>query len=391
MEIKQLSLAERWQMDMEGMKKGMHVPVKSQQCFDCLHQIKGNARNCRKYTTEKKPGYVCFPEKECPYFEASRKLLLKAENKEQEKLLGGLLGLITADALGVPAEFCEREERKKDPVCEMRGYGTYHMHFGTWSDDSSLMLCLVECINRGFSTKLLAELILKYAYEGYMTPYGEVFDIGTATRKAAERIYAGAKPADCGGRTEYDNGNGSLMRILPMAWYTRYKPVSEKIRLIEEVSSVTHAHPCSLFACIFYIEMVQQLLNGETPVSAYAHAIAFVKNHLDDTYAPELDRYRRLLDGKIMLCGEEDIRSTGFVLDSLEASVWAFLTTEHYKDAVLKCINLGGDTDTIAAICGGLAGVYYGMEDIPVNWRDMLANKPLIEQVLKQSLTSLLS
>lgn len=295
---------------------------------------------------------------------------LKTDN--EKRFYGGLLGLITADALGVPVEFSSRSQREKDPVTGMRAYGCYNQPLGAWSDDSSLMLCLVEAINNDYSLNRVAENMIKYAESGYMTPEGTMFDIGIACSSAISKMAMGIDPVKCGGTDEKDNGNGSLMRILPMAFYLMDMPCENFIAAIEDVSSLTHGHARSKFACIFYCRMVCSLYKGCSPDKAYKDAIAFVKENLTGEYIKEFACYERVLSGSIEKSDISTIKSTGYVLDSLEAALFCFLTTSSYKEAVLKAVNLGGDTDTIAAICGGLAGTYYGTDGLPSDWVESL-------------------
>ena len=192
----------------------------------------------------------------------------------------------------------------------------------------------------------------------------------------------GINPVECGGKTEQDNGNGSLMRVLPLAYYVKIMLPIKRIEIVEEVSSLTHSHKRSKFACIFYIEFVMNLLHGNKKDDAYKKTIEFVKKYCIESYSQEIDNYRRILDGTIVTCDEEQIHSSGYVIDTLEAAVWSFLKTDSYNEAVLKVINLGGDTDTIAAIVGGMAGTYYGLQAIPDNWVQNLARKEEIYEML---------
>ena len=186
-----------------------------------------------------------------------------AGNIWENMMYHGLFGFCVGDAVGVPVEFSDREQRKKDPVREMRAYGTHYQPAGTWSDDTSLMLCLIDAFNRGYSIRKAADNFVDFYKNGAFTPHGEVFDIGNSTRDAIERMIRGENPVKCGGTLDRDNGNGSLMRILPLAFYGLQMKAAELIPLIEEVSSLTHGHPRSRFACIFYVRFVIQLLTGD--------------------------------------------------------------------------------------------------------------------------------
>ena len=137
----------------------------------------------------------------------------------EEKVLGGILGFVVADALGVPVEFEDREYLRLYPVTNMRGYGSYDVPAGSWSDDSSMTLCALESLTHGLDYDDMMSRFLRWADEGYMTPHGEVFDMGKTTREALLRYAQGIPALECGASSEWENGNGSLMRMLPVAFY----------------------------------------------------------------------------------------------------------------------------------------------------------------------------
>ena len=300
-----------------------------------------------------------------------------------------MFGFCVGDALGVPVEFSTREERKNDPIKEMRAYGTYHQPFGTWSDDTSLTICLIDAINNGYSIESVAENFVNFYGKGCFTPYGEVFDIGNSTRDSIARMYSGKNPIDCGGKLETDNGNGSLMRILPIAFYGQKANARELIKLVEEVSSLTHGHNRSKLACILYIEFAVQIILGQEKEEALDRTIAFINNNCLEAYSVELKNFERILSKRIISVSEKEIKSTGYVIDTLEAVLWTFFHADGYRDAILKAINLGGDTDTIAAITGGVAGIYYGANDIPKEWIQSMAKKEELYHMFRRFVTIL--
>lgn len=382
---RQLTLGEKWKFDIECYKKGSGTLVSAPMCEMCKYFIKGNVFHCDKYEgINEKPKYVVCPEKECPEFKPLNLRAFKFDLKETEIIYAGIFGFIVGDALGVPVEFCTREERKIDLVKEMRAYGTYHQPYGTWSDDTSLTLCLIENITEGYSLERLVEKFIRYYRNGYLTPFGEVFDIGNATRVAIEKMIQGETPEKCGGNTEMDNGNGSLMRVLPLAYYLKEMSPMKKKKIIEEVSSLTHAHSRAKLACIIYVEYAINLINGNNKSDAYKQTINFVEKYCHEDYKEERHNFKRILKENIASLREENINSTGYVVDTLEASLWAFMTTNDYKEAILKGINLGGDTDTIAAIIGGLSGIYYGITSIPDTWLQCLARKRDIYEMVEK-------
>lgn len=356
---KAYSLCERWEADVQSYRNGASTLVAVPQCETCINYIGGNALYCKHYDTERKPKYVLFPQKECPAYKNNNPISLNIQNGRDDKIFGGLFGFCVGDALGVPAEFSTREERKRDPIKEMRAYGTYHQPFGTWSDDTSLMLCLVDAINRGYSIQKVAENFVNFYEKGFFTSYGEVFDIGNSTRDSIIKICAGNNPEDCGGKTEADNGNGSLMRILPIAFYGEKLNEQELMKIIEEVSSLTHGHKRSILACIFYVVFVLQIILGYEKEEDLDRTVAFVNHYCVEEYSNEFKNFNKVLNKEIVNAAEDEIKSTGYVVDTLEAVLWTFFHTNKYRENVLKAVNLGGDTDTIAAIAGGIAGIYY--------------------------------
>ena len=181
-----------------------------------------------------------------------------------DRIRGGILGAILSDAIGLPVEFRSREHLKRFPVIDMRAFGTHHQPKGTWSDDSSLMLCLIETIVEGFDINLLGQKFVDWKNEGYWTPHGKVFDIGFTTRTAIDKIKKGYLPQEAGGKFEDDNGNGSLMRILPVIFFIeQIQNEDQRFQVISDISSITHGHIRSILACKFYVDYALKLWKGE--------------------------------------------------------------------------------------------------------------------------------
>lgn len=297
-----------------------------------------------------------------------------------------LLGVAVGDALGVPVEFSERSVLKDNPVTDIIGYGTHNQPPGTFSDDSSLTFCLAEALTEKYDLNSIAENFLKWLYEGYWTAHGNVFDIGIATREALIRFKKGCEPQHAGGFDEYSNGNGSLMRILPLLFYIQDKPVEERYRIIKEVSSITHGHVRSVIACFYYLEFARHL-NHTTDLTYIYNVVQREVNELlvkKEINPAEIAVFERLLKYDIYRLQEDEIQSSGYVVHTLEASIWCLMTTKNYKDAVLKAVNLGSDTDTTAAVTGGLAGLLYGEETIPSHWLSLLAKRLFIEDLAER-------
>ncbi len=298
----------------------------------------------------------------------------------EERVIGGILGLVVGDALGLPVQFLTRAEVRQSPVIGMRGGGAFDTPPGTWSDDSSLTLCLVKSlIEKGYDVSDIAERFVRWFQEGYCTPFDQAFDIGYATRDAMRRLIKGVAPLEAGPAEEDDNGNGSLMRILPAVMFFAHLPDSQFIERVCEVSKITHGHPRSQLGCSLYGLYIKSLLAGEDMEAAYrslqvkAHRV-FESTELEK----ELSFYQRITNGSLPMLFEDEIQSTGYVVYTLEAAIWCFMMTESYKEAVLKAVNLGLDTDTVGAVAGGLAGVYYGLGGIPEEWLSKILKKDWI-------------
>jgi ADP-ribosylglycohydrolase len=303
-----------------------------------------------------------------------------------EEIKSALFGIAVGDALGVPVEFKSRQTISKNPVTDMIGYGTYNLPAGTWSDDSSLTFCLAEALTQEFNLHTIGQNFIKWYHENYWTPHGNVFDIGIATREAIARLAKGEKPELAGGFDESDNGNGSLMRILPLLFYLLDKPINERYDITKNVSSITHGHFRSVIACFYYLEFARQIFEGKDKFEIYRNLQTEVFNHLTllSINPREIAVFDRLLKRDIHNLDEDEIQSDGYVLHTLEASIWCLLTTDNYKEAVLKAVNLGSDTDTTGAVTGGLAGLLYGVRSIPENWLQQIAKYKDIENLAQQ-------
>lgn len=278
------------------------------------------------------------------------------------------------------------ETLRDNPVNDMVGYGTYNLPAGTWSDDSSLTFCLAESLCSGYNTDHMGELFVKWYYQDYWTATGEVFDIGIGTRNALYKIKNGTKAELAGGREENDNGNGSLMRILPLVFAIKDLPIKERFERTKHVSSITHGHIRAVMSCFYYLEFAKQLIEGKTKFDIYrtlqtSIPLFFTEIGIDQA---EIEYFNRLLKANIADLPLSEIRSGGYVIETIEACIWCILTTENYKEAVHKAVNLGHDTDTTAAVTGGLAGLLYGFDGIPSEWIDALARKSDIEELVER-------
>lgn len=324
---------------------------------------------------------------------------------KQNIWLDGMMGLVVGDALGVPVQFMSRKEiknRKCGPVVSMEGDGTYNMPAGTWSDDSSMALATLASIidNWNVDANNIMQRFVDWEYKGEYTPFGEAFDEGFTCSTAIERYCITQDAGNCGCKGEYSNGNGALMRILPVClyYYNQEKKglvnIDEIISGIDAVSGLTHNHERSKMCCGFYYFLVKNILSGmekEEPISlnellesgitdAASYYKSFISKLTELSYLGRIMEYETFID-----LPESSIKSSGYVIDSLEAAIWCLSNSDSYKECMLKAVNLGEDTDTVAAIAGGLAGLYYGYDNIPAEWLKVIKRREWIEGMCKSA------
>ena len=305
-------------------------------------------------------------------------------------------GFIVGDALGVPVEFKPRDSFN---VKTMTGYGTYNQPKGTWSDDSSLMLCTIENISED---RTLYELMLKfksYVEQGYLTPYGKCFDIGKTTYDAIKRFSNGEQENCWGSISISSNGNGALMRMTPLIIpLSDESSVNNRIHMVTEYTKVTHAHPRSILASVIYVEFILTLINSVSidldnlPKMFISIMNSISKRILKDLpdnhyFFKEFVYFEELFEDEFYTYDRLAIPSSGYVVDTWVATFWCVGTTKSYKEAVLRAVNLGNDTDTIAALTGSIASIVYNeipSKNIPKIWINELANKELIDKIISK-------
>lgn len=299
----------------------------------------------------------------------------------------GIIGVAIGDAMGLPVQFNRREYFKTHPVTEMLGHMVFDMPKGSWSDDTSMTLATVDAIikDKDVNIKTITDNFVKWLCENEYTPTGKAYDIGNTCMKAVMNYAKGkATVENCGLTGDMDNGNGSLMRILPISYFCNAKKLSEEeiYNVVKSVSSITHAHEVSVMGCFIYVLFAIELLNDKSFNEAYEEIQKV--DYADYFSENAIDRYKRVLNGKIQNEEEDDISTSGYVLHTLEATFWVILNTSSYDEAILKTVNLGEDTDSVGACVGGLAGIYYGLESINKDWRNSLIKFDEIEEMCKR-------
>lgn len=284
-----------------------------------------------------------------------------------------LLGTAVGDALGFPVQFIPRKEVQKSPVTGM------HPWHSRWSDDTSLSLCLADSLCEGYDLWDIGNKFVYWMKEGLWTPKGAAFDIGMTTNRAIENLADGVSPEVAGMDRERDNGNGSLMRISPLVPAILGLGREEQLRRISEVSSLTHRHPRSVLACIFLCDFELACLEGKGMAEAFAHAQEGARQLLTtEKFKDEAAPFARLTGctyEQFRGLPEDDVWSGGYVMETLEASLWCLFNHDNFRDTVLHAVNLGYDADTTGAVAGAAAGIVYGWQAIPEEWVNALARK----------------
>jgi len=283
----------------------------------------------------------------------------------KDKILGAIYGHLVGDALGVPYEF--KPPNAIPERIEWRGYGTHNQPPGTWSDDGALMLCLLASIveRRGFDPKDVGQRFIDWFDKGYMAAGGLVFDYGGATATAIDRLRQGINPLEAGPDDERSNGNGSLMRILPLSLWASSRPLEEQIDLTHHCSKITHGHTRSQVCCAVYSIIVRLILEGAHKERAIDDAWELVRN----AYKKEKRWSMPFLEELFLIQSYTSRTGTGYVVDCLLSSLDALNLANDYVDAVEHAIRCGNDTDTTAAVTGGVAGLIFGLDSIPSAWR----------------------
>jgi ADP-ribosyl-[dinitrogen reductase] hydrolase len=280
----------------------------------------------------------------------------------QDRFRGCLLGLAIGDAVGTTLEF--RMRGSFETLTDMVGGGPFRLEPGEWTDDTSMALCLAKSLieRQAFDARDQMDRYVRWLREGYMSSNGRCFDIGNTVANALKRYRQTGEPY-AGSEDPRSAGNGSLMRLAPVVLYFSRGPRQEVLKYAELSSRTTHGARECLDACRLFAELLLRALDG-APREAilFGHEPGLVSS-------PKIAAIAR---GDYREKSEAEIRGTGYVVQSLEAALWCFLNTDSFEAAILRAANLGDDADTTAAICGQIAGAYYGESGTPAHWLERL-------------------
>jgi len=295
-----------------------------------------------------------------------------------ERFFGCLLGLAAGDAVGTTVEFKPRGSFR--PLTDMVGGGPFTLLPGEWTDDTSMALCLaaslVEC--NGFAPYDQMTRYCHWMRDGYMSSNGRCFDIGNTVR-AALRAFEDTEEPYSGSTSPRSAGNGSIMRLAPVPMFF-FSDHAAAVHFSGESSRTTHGAAECVDACRLFGSMIFKALSGLSKTEVlFGDPFPFASD------APPLaPKIQAIANGMYRAKSGETIKGSGYVVESLEAALWCFYQTDSFRDAILTAANLGDDADTTAAICGQIAGAFYGESGIPDHWRQQLAQADLIRDLAER-------
>ena len=297
----------------------------------------------------------------------------------KKRLKGCILGLAIGDAMGAPVEFLPRHSF--EPITRYRSGGKFRLNAGEWTDDTAMALCLaqslVEC--KGFNPINQLDKYLQWIDTGYMSCTGKMVGLGKTCMRSLIRYRVNGK-AYTDVKHEKFSGNGSLMRLAPIAIFYA-NDLDLAVHYAGLSSATTHGSPIAVDSCRYFAYLIVHLLRGTTKEDLYSDGFRektykyFHKNVLHYALIP-------IVNGVFIDKTEDEIFTSGYVIHSLEASLWCFYHTDSFEEAILKAVNLGNDADTVGAITGQLAGVYYGVDGISKDLLLGLKQLKLIENII---------
>ena len=295
----------------------------------------------------------------------------------QMRYQGCLMGLAVGDAMGTTVEFKPRDSFP--PVTDMVGGGPFRLQPGEWTDDTSMALCLAESLVEcgGFDARDQMDRYVRWSQEGYLSSTGECFDIGLTVGEALDRYQSTGQPL-AGSTDPHRAGNGSLMRLAPVPLFFAGDP-SQAIDMSGESSRTTHGAATCVDACRYFGGLIVGAVQGVDKEALLSSRYAPVAGLWDRH--PLCEEIDAIAAGSFRSKDRAEIAGSSYVVQALEAALWAFHGSESFREGCLLAVNLGDDADTTAAIYGQIAGAYYGLDGIPSEWRGRIAKAELITQL----------
>ena len=310
-----------------------------------------------------------------------------------EKIYRSIIGFALGDAYGLPFELeAKYQATLHNDNEEMLGYGSHSQPAGTWSDDTSMVIATMDVLrrwntlidlNKGeFSEEILHNLMSAFSRwrnEGTYGCHNECFDVGFTTDCAIKDYEEQKDLLNCGQKEEFNCGNGSLMRILPLAFLVGNFPVTKRYIWSKTFSDITHAHPLTALCCFIYVELILGVISGKTFKESYDHAIESTNTISREGLLRQFDigKCKAILTKQLAASDIADIKNTGYVVDTLEAVIWCLLMGKDFQSSVHLAVSLGNDTDTTAALVGAIASLMYN-DPFPHEWMAELKNSDLL-------------
>jgi ADP-ribosylglycohydrolase len=305
------------------------------------------------------------------------------DERTRDRCIGAVVGLAVGDALGTTLEF--KRPGSFTPIDDMVGGGPFNLEPGFWTDDTSMALCLAESLAEctAFDAADQMQRYLRWYKDGHWSSTGACFDIGNATREALASFALSGDP--CSGSTSpLKAGNGSLMRLAPVPVFFRDNP-ELAISFAAESSRTTHGAETAVDACRYFAGLIVGALQGLPKQQLLAERFHPVRGQWSrGELHPEIEE---VATGSFLRREPPQIRGTGFVVQSLEAALWAVARGRDFRSGALLAVNLGDDADTTGAIYGQLAGAHYGVDGIPAHWVAALAKRDQIRQLASRLIT----
>ncbi|BCS23220.1 ADP-ribosylglycohydrolase family protein [Aspergillus puulaauensis] len=311
------------------------------------------------------------------------------------RIKGSIFGVAVVDALGGPVEFHARGSF--EPVTDFQHNATFGVPPGTWTDDTSMTLCLAKSLidSKGqFVAQAAIRNYIEWHENGYLSATDNCFDVGIGTTRALKiwKTYfeqspgvkkddpvghEGGQPAiDKALKREYSCGNGSLMRISPIG-LVYFRDMDEALYNAAASSNATHPYPTCAECCVIYTKLIVRALNGASKEDLAQEVVS--TEFKDTKLKQQLSRYTSLQDWQAT--DEDVIKSSGYVVSTLDAALWSFFTTSTFESGALRAVNLGDDADTVGAVYGGLAGAFYGLGAIPSGWVAGLQKREVVDEI----------
>ena len=296
----------------------------------------------------------------------------------RDRFRGCLLGLAAGDALGTTLEFVPRHEVEQ--IDDMVGGGPFGLEPGQWTDDTSMALCLaMSLIERaGFDASDQMQRYVRWWQEGYLSSNGYCFDIGITTARALSRFMENPEEPYAGSTDPFEAGNGSLMRLAPVPMHFAGEPTEAIVRSSDS-SRTTHGAREAVDACRYFGGLLVGALRGVDKATLLSAGYCPKEGHWNEE--PLAKKIAEIADGSFKDKSDGDVRGGGYVVETLEAVLWAFYNTVDFEEGALLVVNLGDDADTTGAIYGQIAGAYYGFAAIPSGWRRRIAMSTEITQM----------